>query len=79
MDMVETLAKTKTVILITHRLADARRAGRIAVLDHGRLAGLGSHGDLMREKGLYERMYREQRELEIFAAGRSLPQGAAAW
>ncbi|MDR1046369.1 MAG: ABC transporter ATP-binding protein/permease [Treponema sp.] len=59
--------KKKTVILITHRLADARKAERIAVLDHGSLISLGSHEDLIREGGIYERMYTQQRELESFA------------
>ncbi|MDR2607837.1 MAG: ABC transporter ATP-binding protein/permease [Treponema sp.] len=59
--------KKKTVILITHRLADARKAERIAVLDHGSLISLGSHEDLIREGGIYERMYTQQRDLESFA------------
>ncbi|MDR2305319.1 MAG: ABC transporter ATP-binding protein/permease [Treponema sp.] len=68
MGAIQALAKRKkTVILITHRLADARRAERIAVLDHGNLSALGSHEDLIREGGIYERMYAQQRELESFA------------
>ncbi|MDR0656006.1 MAG: ABC transporter ATP-binding protein/permease [Treponema sp.] len=68
MGAVQALAKKKkTVILITHRLADARKAERIAVLDHGSLISLGSHEDLIREGGIYERMYTQQRELESFA------------
>ncbi|MDR1655660.1 MAG: ABC transporter ATP-binding protein/permease [Treponema sp.] len=59
--------KKKTVILITHRLADAMKAERIAVLDHGSLSALGSHEDLIREGGIYERMYAQQRELESYA------------
>jgi ABC-type transport system involved in cytochrome bd biosynthesis fused ATPase/permease subunit len=60
-------AKKKTVLLITHRLADAQGADRIAVLDHGRLAALGAHEDLLREGGIYAQMYARQRELESFA------------
>ncbi|MDR1176342.1 MAG: ABC transporter ATP-binding protein/permease [Treponema sp.] len=68
MEAVQALAKKKkTVILITHRLADARKAERIAVLDHGSLISLGSHEDLIREGGIYARMYTQQRELESFA------------
>jgi ABC-type transport system involved in cytochrome bd biosynthesis fused ATPase/permease subunit len=68
MEAVRSLAeRKKTVILITHRLADARQAERIAVLDRGRLKALGPHEDLIREGGIYERMYTRQRELESFA------------
>jgi ABC-type multidrug transport system fused ATPase/permease subunit len=65
------LAGKKTVLLITHRLADAEKAERIAVLDHGKLVSLGAHGELMRQGGIYQRMYREQRELEAVAQGGS--------
>jgi ATP-binding cassette subfamily B protein len=64
MAAINGLAKRKTVLLITHRLANARRADRIAVLDQGRLAACGTHEALMKQGGVYERMYRRQEKLE---------------
>jgi ABC-type transport system involved in cytochrome bd biosynthesis fused ATPase/permease subunit len=69
MEAINSLAARKTLLLITHRLANVRRAGVIAVLDRGRLAALGSHGDLVRQGGIYGRMYRQQEELEALVHG----------
>ena len=64
MARITELAKTKTVILISHRLANVVDAGRIYVLDGGAVAQSGTHGELMERGGEYARMYRAQRELE---------------
>ena len=64
MDNVAKLAEEKTVILISHRLANVVDAGRIYVLDGGAVAQSGTHGELMERGGEYARMYRAQRELE---------------
>ena len=64
MDNVAKLAEEKTVILISHRLANVVDAGRIYVLDGGAVAQSGTHGELMGRGGEYARMYRAQRELE---------------
>ena len=64
MDNVAKLAQEKTVILISHRLANVVDAGRIYVLDGGAVAEAGTHGELMERGGVYARMYRAQRELE---------------
>lgn len=69
METINALARRKTVLLITHRLANALRADRIAVLDRGSLAAFDGHEALLRQEGLYARMYRQQRELEAFSAG----------
>jgi ABC-type transport system involved in cytochrome bd biosynthesis fused ATPase/permease subunit len=69
MEAILNLARRKTVLLITHRLANARRADTIAVLDQGRLAASGDHEALMRQGGVYERMYRQQEELEALVRG----------
>ncbi|MDR1100048.1 MAG: ATP-binding cassette domain-containing protein, partial [Treponema sp.] len=69
MELINGLAKRKTVLLITHRLASARRADRIAVLDQGRLAACDTHEALMGQGGIYARMYRQQEELEALVHG----------
>jgi ATP-binding cassette subfamily B protein/ATP-binding cassette subfamily C protein len=69
MEAINGLAGRKTVLLITHRLANARRADRIAVLDGGRLAACDTHEALMERGGIYARMYRQQEELEALVHG----------
>ncbi|HEY1013876.1 MAG TPA: ABC transporter ATP-binding protein, partial [Herpetosiphonaceae bacterium] len=54
------LARGKTTLLITHRLASVRLADRILVLKAGRLAEQGSHGELLRRGGEYAELYRLQ-------------------
>jgi ATP-binding cassette subfamily B protein len=46
----------RTTIVIAHRLATVQRAGRILVLDQGRIADSGTHADLVARGGLYARL-----------------------
>lgn len=51
-----------TIVAIAHRLSTVRDADRIVVLNHGRVAELGTHGQLMEiGNGLYQRLYLLQR------------------
>lgn len=60
-EFIETAAKSdRTVILISHRLANLRASDTILVLDKGRIAEQGTHDDLMAQAGLYRAMFDTQ-------------------
>lgn len=63
---IHRLAKTKTVILISHRLANVVQADNIYVLDGGNVAESGSHVELLQNHGLYERLWTAQQALENY-------------
>jgi ATP-binding cassette, subfamily B, bacterial len=54
------LNQTQTILFISHRFSTIRRAERILVLEKGQLIEEGSHEQLMKQKGLYARMYSAQ-------------------
>lgn len=57
------LARGRTVVLITHRLASVRNADRIYFLERGALVEQGRHEELMRANGRYAELYRLQTKL----------------
>ena len=61
---IDSLAETKTLIIISHRLSSVRSADRIYVLDRGTIAEAGSHEELMKAGGLYHRLVCEQAGFE---------------
>jgi ATP-binding cassette subfamily B protein len=58
--------KGKTLIIISHRISTLKTADRIMVLEDGRIAQLGSHAELLRQKGFYADIYRLQQLEEAF-------------
>lgn len=68
---IHDLAKSKTVILVSHRLANVVGADHIYVLDHGIVAESGSHEELLAHHGLYERLWSAQQTLEQFGKERA--------
>ena len=60
------LAETRTVILISHRLANVTRADNIYVMDQGSLVEAGTHSQLLEKNGMYRRLWETQQELEQY-------------
>ena len=54
------LMQGRTVVVIAHRLGTIRRATRIAVLEDGRITGIGSHDELLITSPTYQRLYQLQ-------------------
>lgn len=66
MEATYQLAESKTVILISHRLANVTRADRIYVMEQGRIAESGSHEELLSRGGCYAKLFHTQQELEQY-------------
>lgn len=66
MEVIHELARTKTVILISHRLANVVDSDRIYMMKDGSVIQSGTHEELMKQGGAYEELYRYQRELEQY-------------
>lgn len=66
MQVIRELAKTRTVLLISHRLANVVESDRIYMLEQGCVVQTGTHQELMTAGGAYERLYRYQTELESY-------------
>ena len=75
---MEALMKQATSFVIAHRLSTIRRADRILVLQDGRIEELGTHRELLRQRGHYYRLYTRQFRAQVERAwdpwnGASLP------
>ena len=66
MNEILSLTKTKTVILISHRLANVVKADTIYVMTKGQVAESGSHKELLRNGVVYEKLWTAQQSLENY-------------
>ena len=66
MQVIHELAKTKTVLLISHRLAHVVSSDQIYFLKDGEIKENGKHEELMQKNGAYRHLYESQMELENY-------------
>ena len=66
MALVHRLAETKAVLIISHRLANVTGAKRIYALEEGRVAGCGTHAQLLAACPCYQRLWNSQQALEHY-------------
>ncbi|MFF4898503.1 ABC transporter ATP-binding protein [Streptomyces sp. NPDC001068] len=66
--------RDRTTLLIAHRRSTLNLADRIAVLDGGRLAGIGTHEELQERSALYRRLLTDPDELGGVSPGHALPE-----
>ena len=64
---VETLARTRTTLIVAHRLATVKKADRIIVFEGGRIVAEGTHDSLVAQGGLYARLARLQFTADVAA------------
>jgi ATP-binding cassette subfamily B protein len=63
-DALERVSRNRTSLVIAHRLSTIVAADEIIVLDQGRIAERGTHGQLLATGGLYASMWNRQREAQ---------------
>ena len=62
--MTEEEQNRKTIILISHRLANVTKADNIYVMKKGKILQSGKHDHLIKEEGIYKKLWDEQQALE---------------
>ena len=69
MEQILLLAKKKSVLLISHRLANITKADMIYAMEQGEVKECGTHEELLRKNGLYQKMWTTQQRLERYGKG----------
>jgi len=62
-EAIDRLMENRTTFVIAHRLSTVQHADKIVVLDQGRIFQMGDHRSLIKEEGLYKKLYEMQFKL----------------
>ena len=65
---MEQLMEGRTTFVIAHRLSTIKRADRILVIENGGISEMGTHAELLRQRGHYYKLYTQQFRQERAAA-----------
>ena len=63
MEKLDVFFRNKTVLVIAHRLSTVKNAHQIVVLDKGKIVEVGNHQELIKQKGDYYHLVKNQLEL----------------
>ena len=66
LEVIEELSKSKTVVMITHRLKNVENADIVLVMEDGQIKEQGTHKSLLKESVIYKDMLLKQKELEAY-------------
>lgn len=66
LSVIQELTKSKTIIMITHRLSTVKNCDQIFVMKNGQLVEKGTHHSLRKQRGLYDHLLNQQRVLEVY-------------
>ena len=66
LSQIENMRSAKTIIMISHRLANVQNANCIYALEKGDIAEYGTHSQLLKNSGVYAKLWKTQSELENF-------------
>lgn len=71
LSQIEKMKSAKTIIMISHRLANVQNADCIYALEKGSMAEYGTHSQLLQKGGVYAKLWKTQSELENFGKGKT--------
>lgn len=72
LSQIEKMKSAKTIIMISHRLANVQNADCIYALEKGSIAEYGTHSRLLQKGGVYAKLWKTQSELENFGKGKTV-------